>query len=171
MPEPLVEDFGKILIQHPEKIAWAKTSWGEEARVLVSPLHAGQGMCIMDYRAPSRFGPPRHVHFRDDEILRMMSGRVAVWSPTHCGVAGPGDVIVLPKGVPHTWRSLDEEVHMEVTTAPGDLEIFFERLEERRATITEIDVLNAISADVGVRNIGPRLSEEDAETILRGGIA
>ena len=98
--------------------------WGEEARVLVSPLHSCQPLCLMDYASPADFGPPRHVHLRDDEIFRNPEGRIVLWSPAGCSTAEAGDVVILPRGVPRAWRSLDEPVRMEVTTALGDLDLF-----------------------------------------------
>jgi mannose-6-phosphate isomerase-like protein (cupin superfamily) len=164
---PLTRNFGGAFVHKPESARWAQTTWGEAARVLVSPLIDGQAVCVMDYRAPANFGPPRHIHLRDDEVLRLVSGRIAVWSPDGCATAEPGDVVLLPKGVPHTWRSLDTEVHMEVTTAPGDFETFFQCLEAAGILRDNVEALTRVATEAGMTVVGPPLTSDEALEILR----
>jgi mannose-6-phosphate isomerase-like protein (cupin superfamily) len=49
-------------------------------------------------------GPPMHVHYFQDEAVRVVSGRlghqVLGQEPQY---AGPGDLVVWPAGTPHKW--------------------------------------------------------------------
>ena len=105
-----VDDLGEAAI----------TSWGEQASIRVLRVDNDNNFCILDYRAPARFGPPRHLHYVQDEVLEILKGSVAVWTPDWCGVLHAGDIVSLPSGVPHAWRSIDDQaVHFPVIVTPG----------------------------------------------------
>ena len=67
-------------------------------------------------KPPAGFGPPRHLHRQDDEIFLIEQGAIALWTPHECRTAGPGDVVMLPKVMPHTWRAYgDDPIRFQVT--------------------------------------------------------
>jgi hypothetical protein len=56
------------------------------------------------------------------EVLHM-SGAIALWTPHECRTAGPGDVVMLPKVMPHTWRAYgNDPIRSQVTVTPGEFE-------------------------------------------------
>jgi len=82
----------------------------------------------LDYRAPASFGVVRHLHHREDEVLHLVEGQIAVWMPDRCLTMTPGDLVFLPKEVEHAWRAYGEKsVRMNVTVSPGGFEHFFFR--------------------------------------------
>jgi quercetin dioxygenase-like cupin family protein len=98
----------------------AITSWGEQASIRALRVANDNNFCILDYRAPAGFGPPRHLHYVQDEVLEILDGSIAVWTPDWCGVLHAGDIVSLPAGVPHAWRSIDDQaVHFTITVTPG----------------------------------------------------
>ena len=53
----------------------SRTSWGEESRIRIGPADSGGRLTILDYRAPASFGPPRHLHHREDEVIELIEGQ------------------------------------------------------------------------------------------------
>ena len=58
----------------------SRTSWGEESRIRIGPADSGGQLTVLDYRAPPSFGPPRHLHHREDEVLELIEGQALVWT-------------------------------------------------------------------------------------------
>ncbi|SFA80902.1 Cupin domain-containing protein [Rhizobium sp. NFR07] len=127
-------------------------------------------MVIMDFKAPAGFGPPRHVHRKDDEIFLVKRGHIALWTPLHCGTAGPGDLVALPAGLAHAWRACDEEaVEMEIITSPGEFETFFHDIVERDLTLRDVEELTDVASMAGMDILGPPLTAEEADIIFSAG--
>ena len=142
----------------------SRTSWGEESRIRIGPADSGGQLTILDYRAPAGFGPPRHLHHREDEILEF---KIVVWTPNLSFVLAPGDVILLPKLGPHTWRAYGPQgIRFTVTVAPSGFERFFQDIERRRLLATDVAELRAVASDVGMDILGPPLSDEEVRQII-----
>ena len=50
-----------------------------------------------------REGPPMHIHHVEDEEGRVTSGSISATVGGRRVDAGPGEVVLLPRGVPHRW--------------------------------------------------------------------
>jgi quercetin dioxygenase-like cupin family protein len=145
----------------------SRTSWGEESRIRIGPADSGGQLTILDYRAPAGFGPPRHLHHREDEILELIEGQIVVWTPNLSFVLAPGDVILLPKLDPHTWRAYGpQDIRFTVTVTPSGFERFFQDIERRRLLATDVAELRAVASDVGMDILGPPLSDEEVRQII-----
>ena len=123
---------------------------------------------MLVYGAPAGFGPPRHLHRQDDEIFLIEHGTIVLWTPDECRTAGPGDVVMLPKGVPHTWRAYgNDPLRLQVTVTPGEFETFFERIVERNLTFADQTKLAEVAAAAGMDIVGPPLSDEEVSSGAR----
>ncbi len=139
-----------ILVDAATDAGWAKTSWGEQARTRIRSADTLGRLAVIDYRAPAGFGPPHHMHRDDDEIFLMRSGTIVVSMSGRSWTAGPGDVVLLPRAVPHSWRAYgDDPVHIQVIAAPGTLETFFEHIAAQG--LTELFQLISYFLNVGRR--------------------
>ena len=49
-------------------------------------------------------GAPLHVHADLDDSFYLLDGQLAMRCGEHTFLAKPGDYVVLPKGIPHTFR-------------------------------------------------------------------
>ncbi len=91
---------------------------------------------------PGRLVPP-HVHWGEDEFSYVLEGRLGARVGDQEVEAGPGCIILKPKGVPHTfWNASSEPAKfIEIISPPGFEKFFvefqeifqtgrFERLEE-----------------------------------------
>ena len=145
----------------------SRTSWGEESRVRVGPADSGGQLTILDYRAPASFGPPRHLHHREDEVFELIEGQAVVWTPCLSLVLAPGDLVLLPKLGPHTWRAYGpKSIRFTVTFTPSGFERFFQDIERRRLLAADVAELRAVAADVGMDILGPPLSDEEVRQII-----
>jgi mannose-6-phosphate isomerase-like protein (cupin superfamily) len=145
----------------------SRTSWGEESRIRIGPADSGGQLTILDYRAPASFGPPRHLHHREDEVLELIEGQAVVWTPNLSLVLAPGDLILLPKLGPHTWRAYGPQgIRFTVTVTPSGFERFFQDIERRRLLASDVAELRAVAGDVGMDILGPPLSDEEVRQII-----
>ena len=145
----------------------SRTSWGEESRIRVGPADSGGQLTILDYRAPASFGPPRHLHHREDEVFELIEGQAVVWTPNLSFVLAPGDLVLLPKLGPHSWRAYGPKgIRFTATFTPSGFERFFQDIERRRLLATDVAELRAVAADVGMDILGPPLSDEEVRQII-----
>jgi len=81
-------------------------------KVGVKMAHAqtyGQFSCIETYLAPRQMGPPPHVHYQLDEIMRVIEGTVTVMEGDKVVEIPAGGYHFRPRGIVHTfWNSHDE---------------------------------------------------------------
>jgi len=65
-------------------------------------------------------GPSPHVHVRETEVFRVISGRYRFWCGETCFDGGPGTTVTLPPLVPHAWRNIgDTPGQMFAIVTPG----------------------------------------------------
>ena len=145
----------------------SRTSWGEESHVRIGAADSGGQLTILDYHAPACFGPPRHLHHREDEVIALIEGHAVVWTPNLSFVLAPGDLVLLPKLGPHTWRAYGPTgIRFTATLTPSGFERFFQEIEERRLLATDVAGLRAVAAAAGMDILGPPLSDEEVHQIL-----
>ncbi|MEX2542726.1 MAG: cupin domain-containing protein [Trueperaceae bacterium] len=103
---------------------------------------------------PFNLGAPPHRHAREDEISHVLAGRLAVWQAGELHVAGPGETIVKPRNVFHTfWNPGDEPVRFLEVIAPGTgFERYFEEIAPLipAAGAPDIPGLMAVAARYGL---------------------
>ncbi len=145
----------------------SRTSWGEESRIRIGPADSGGQLTILDYRAPASFGPPRHLHHREDEVLELIEGQAVFWTPHLSFVLAPGDLVLLPKLGPHTWRAYGPKgIRFTATFTPSGFERFFQDIERRRLLASDVAELRAVAGDAGMDILGPPLSDEEVRQII-----
>jgi quercetin dioxygenase-like cupin family protein len=72
------------------------------------------------------FGPPLHVHTREDEAFYVLEGNIRIRQGQDEFVAGPGAWVWGPRGVPHTFKVESESARALVIVTPGGFERMFE---------------------------------------------
>jgi len=70
-------------------------------------------------------GPPRHVHADHDELWYVLEGRFTFALGDREFQAGAGEVVVGPRGVPHTFRAETPQSRLLDVHMPGGFERFF----------------------------------------------
>ena len=80
---------------------------------------------------PRALGSPMHTHRNEDEYSVVLEGQVGAQIGDQAVVAGPGDVLVKPRGVPHAfWNPADQPARLLEIIAPAGFEGYFARLGE-----------------------------------------
>jgi quercetin dioxygenase-like cupin family protein len=113
--------------------------------------------------------PPVHIHAREDETYYVLEGELTFQRGHELIEAGPGDAIVLPRGIQHGFAVRSEAARVLFACTPGGLEEAFHVVSEPAAR-GELPVLpagpppddavaaaNAAFAARGVEFTGPPL--------------
>ncbi|WFU50276.1 cupin domain-containing protein [Sinorhizobium terangae] len=92
--------------------------------------NTGGALGMLEAIVPPGEGPPLHVHEREDEFFRVLSGCFGFWCAGDYVELAEGGCIALPRGVPHRFRNIGEtEGCLMVVVTPGGFENFFPIIE------------------------------------------
>lgn len=70
-------------------------------------------------------GPPRHVHYREDEGFYILKGSLTAYCGADVLPAGPGSFVYLPRGIPHHFTIDTAAVTLLLIVTPGGIEDYF----------------------------------------------
>ena len=95
-------------------------AFGQEADVLVSSEQTDGAFCVLRiFASPANVTPP-HLHRATDETFLIESGEIEVNLGGALLRGRRGDVIYLPKGIPHAPRVLgNDDLTVVVVCVPG----------------------------------------------------
>jgi mannose-6-phosphate isomerase-like protein (cupin superfamily) len=142
-----------FLVSRAEEQRWLATALGERLSIRVRSNDVGGAYTIIEAIFPSHSGPPLHIHEHEDEIFQITEGRLHFICDGEEFDAGAGDIVVVPKGHPHTWRNnSDESAHVIGLLTPGGADEMFE------ATIgAPLEQIAGIMRTYGCIFVGPPL--------------
>ena len=90
--------------------------------------------------APRSLGSPMHTHSHEDEYSYILAGQIGAQVGAEVILAGPGDVIAKPSGIPHAfWNAGDTPARVLEVIAPGGFEGYFAGLGELLAASAQPD--------------------------------
>lgn len=72
------------------------------------------------------FGPPLHVHHREDEAMYVLEGMIRFRQGDDEFVGGPGSLVWGPRGVPHAFKVLAGGARALVYVTPAGFERIFQ---------------------------------------------
>src|SRR3954466_16404597 len=87
---------------------------------------------LVEHDLPAkRLGAPMHTHANEDEYSYILSGRLTALIGDDVVEAGPGELVLKPRGIPHAmWNAGDETVRfLEIISPAGFEEYFFAMAE------------------------------------------
>ena len=119
------------MIDEPGKYAVSIGAAGDFGATLkVAPGETESGVAIVEHTlAPGTLGAPLHRHSNEDEISYVLEGELTAKQGEEVTTAGPGEYVVKPRGVWHTfWNAGDEPLRFTETIAPGAFASYFEEL-------------------------------------------
>ncbi|HEU4976949.1 MAG TPA: quercetin 2,3-dioxygenase [Baekduia sp.] len=138
---------------------------------LVPAAATGGALSVFRATMPEGFGPPRHVHTREDEVFLVLDGKALFDVDDRILTAGPGTTIFMPRGVPHTFRVQSPVARMLGVMTPGGFEELFRNLG-MPAGARELPPAGAVPFDVpavmaeqerlGTQVVGPPLTGREA---------
>jgi mannose-6-phosphate isomerase-like protein (cupin superfamily) len=100
------------------------------ARFMLDAARTGGGFSLVEHPiAPRGLAAPMHVHTREDEYSYVLEGEVGIQIGDEVLVARPGDLVLKPRGIWHTfWNAGDAPARVLEIISPGGFERYFEEL-------------------------------------------
>jgi mannose-6-phosphate isomerase-like protein (cupin superfamily) len=132
-------------------------AFGQEGHVLVSSQETGDAFCVLRiFASPSSITPP-HVHRDTDETFLIESGEVEVNRGGEVIRGQKGDVLYLPRGVPHAPKAIGtENLTILVICVPGGFDRFFAACgEEFKKEKPDFQILEKLAREYGIEFITP----------------
>ncbi len=110
---------------------------GSLLEIVIDGDQTGGSYAVAEDRSAPGFGPPPHVHEREDEAFYVIEGEYLFGCEDGEVRAGPGTFVHAAKGHRHWWRNVGDGPgrHLEIF-APAGLERMFEEVGEP-ATATD----------------------------------
>jgi quercetin 2,3-dioxygenase len=94
--------------------------------IKVSAKDTGTELSIFEYNGREKGGPPLHLHYYQDEIFYVADGTFAFQCADEKYRLGKGDMIFLPREIPHTFAQLTDVGKLLYFFQPaGKMEEFF----------------------------------------------
>jgi quercetin dioxygenase-like cupin family protein len=99
-------------------------------RFMIDGWQTGGAFSLVEHPLPPRaLGAPLHTHHDEDEYSYVLEGRVGVQLGPDEVKAGPGDLVVKPRGIAHTfWNAGDEPARLLELISPAGFENYFREL-------------------------------------------
>lgn len=99
---------------------------GTTMRLIASAASTGGRYTVLEQVTPPGWGPPRHVHSREDEIFYVLEGAYDLHVGNERRTVSAGASAVLPRNVPHGFRNAGSTPsRLLCVIAPGGLEEYF----------------------------------------------
>jgi len=131
----------------------------------VSAKDTSGKLSTFDYVGNQKAGPSLHSHLYQDEVFYVLEGKFIFQLGNEKQLLNAGDLIFLPRTIPHSWIQISEKGHMYYFLQPaGKMEEFFKRMTEMGANATPEERAQ-VGIDSGIKNHGPSLSANDEHVI------
>ena len=106
---------------------------------------------VENYNDPG-IGIPMHVHENEDEIFQIIEGEMEFETQGKTTTLKQGDMIFLPRKVPHSFRVVGtQKAKAVVTVIPSGIEEMFEALSELPAGPPDFEKVTEICNNYGIR--------------------
>jgi mannose-6-phosphate isomerase-like protein (cupin superfamily) len=117
---------------------------------------ANGGLFVIEHNNLNKGGPPRHLHYEQEEWFYMMEGEMIMEVGTERLRLKPGDSVCAPRSVPHVWAYVgDKPGRLLIAFAPaGQMEAFFREVTKPNAAPMDAKTFRAY----GMEHVGPPLS-------------
>lgn len=115
------------------------------------------GILILENTFTGKGGPPRHLHYEQDEWFYVLEGEFIIEIGKDIFNLNPGDSILAPRKIPHVWAHTDSgRGRILITFMPaGRMEAFF-RIVNRADAMPPQDP--SLWKDHGMELAGPPLA-------------
>ena len=126
--------------------------------IKVSSKDTDGGLTVFEYVGNVKGGPPLHVHPNQDEIFFVQAGNYLFQVGEEKHQLSAGDLIFLPRNVPHTFAQLTDQGKMLFFFQPsGKMEDYFRVLGGLKAQPSPAEGAK-IFADHDMQVMGPPLA-------------
>jgi mannose-6-phosphate isomerase-like protein (cupin superfamily) len=133
-----------------------RLAFGDVTVLIRASAETTGGAFTVVEEVPPMVDTPLHVHAKEDEMFYVLEGEHIVQCGDQEFHLGPGGVVFLPRGIPHSQRRVvPGEGRLLVLTSPAGFEGFFRELAEaERASTLGPDAYAAASKRYGIAWLG-----------------
>jgi quercetin dioxygenase-like cupin family protein len=138
---------------------------GSLMRIQGRAENTGGALGLVDAIFYEGFGPPLHVHHREDEGFYVLEGEIRFRKADDEFIAGPGTLVWLPRGVAHAFKVQAGGARALLLLTPGGFERMFEeggvsasQSEEAPTDKYDPEVLVSLAGRYGMEVVGPQLA-------------
>jgi quercetin dioxygenase-like cupin family protein len=125
------EKSGTIVRGNDSRVLHA---FGEEVIIHLDRERTGGKLTMWTEITPAGGGPPPHYHLNEDEVFRVLEGRVAFLLDGEWHELGRGGTAFMPRSIVHTFKNVgDQPSRMLLTPPPSGFEKFFASCAEEFA--------------------------------------
>lgn len=127
--------------------------------IRMSAADSGGSFGMLEATIPAGEGPPLHVHEREEEFFRVLTGRFLFVCGDQKTELSEGGCVLLPRGVPHRFQNVGTTTgRLMIIVTPGGFEGFFAAVEQARPA-------GAADLDLVAARYGLRFVTEAADTL------
>ena len=102
------------------------TMLGTTMRLIATGAGTGGRYTVIQHVTPPGWGPPRHIHSCEDEILYILDGSYELHVGNERRTVSTGASAILPRNIPHGFRNVTSSPSRLVfVITPGGLEEYF----------------------------------------------
>jgi quercetin dioxygenase-like cupin family protein len=102
------------------------TMLGTSMRLIATAASTGGRYTVLEQVTPPGWGPPRHIHSREDEIFYILEGSYELHVGGERRTVSAGASAILPRGIPHGFRNVaSTPSRLLCVISPSGLEEFF----------------------------------------------
>jgi quercetin dioxygenase-like cupin family protein len=127
---------------------------GSRCRILATSESTGDNYGLVDMiEVTAGDMPPLHVHHTHDEGFLLLDGELSLFLPDREITLRPGEFVLAPRGIPHTYQVGESPARWLVLSKPPGFEQFVEDV----AALDEVtpEALTATGALYGIEILGP----------------
>ncbi len=96
-------------------------------------------------------GIPTHIHTEEDEIFRVLKGKVEIVIDQKATILEEGDMAFAPKTIPHSWKVIGEEkAQMSISAFPSGMEHMFHELSQLPEGKPDFEKVASICSRYGI---------------------
>jgi mannose-6-phosphate isomerase-like protein (cupin superfamily) len=129
---------------------------GQVINVKLSSEESGGELTVIEDLIPPKFGPPLHVHSRENETYYVLEGEFEFACGDDTVRGGVGTFVHAPRGLPHRYLNVgDTPGRLLFSFTPAGIERFFGDLTEQKDHLTP-ELMSTIAAKHGITFIPPK---------------
>ena len=137
---------------------------GEVITIRLDGRDTAGALAVIEHEMPLGLATPLHVHRNEDEALLVRDGVLTVQLAGRNFVATRGDVVWLPRGIPHAFRVASDTASVVALATPAGHEAFFRAAGDPVDVPTsppDLERIGRAAALAGFEILGPPPFDED----------
>lgn len=127
---------------------------GDNMTIKLTGADTNGAFVMVEQNNPPGTGIPMHMHENEDELFKILEGEMEFTVNGKTSLLKAGDLIFLPRKVPHTFTVMGSQNAKAIVCAyPAGLEFMFYQLSELPAGPPDIEKVMKICGDFGIKFI------------------